>query len=160
MVVVVLPELDGQPFTSDEAFKGSGNAQAFVEPWRAAAKGIMMLPANRDDPTTQQPQFLRHREFTLSTRAHSSGRVELYYTSHYIPEMNPSSLQRCARDSNLLAFVKQASPKVRFSSRMAILWVEHDLLSKETRETVREGCKVSGNITLLNRMRSRSGRKG
>ena len=31
MTTVVLPELYSQPFTSDEAFKGSGKAQAFVE---------------------------------------------------------------------------------------------------------------------------------
>jgi len=44
MTIVVLPEFGGQLFTLDEAFKGSGKAQAFVESWR---KGIMMLPANR-----------------------------------------------------------------------------------------------------------------
>ena len=31
MTIVVLPELDGQLFTLDSAFKGSGKAQAFVE---------------------------------------------------------------------------------------------------------------------------------
>ena len=50
--------------------------------------------------------------------------------SHYILETNPPSLQRCAQNSDLLAFVKQASPKVGLPSWMAILWVKHDSLSK------------------------------
>ena len=36
---------------------------------------------------------------------------------------------------------------------MAILWVEHDSLSKKTRETTCKECEVSGDVTLLNCMR-------
>ena len=108
---------------------GSGKAQAFVESWWAAAKGIMMLPANRDDPAAQQPEP-PHHEFTLSIRAHTLDTWNFTDTSHQIPETNTPSLQRCEQNTDLPAFVKQASLKAGLSSWMAMLWVKHDSLSK------------------------------
>ena len=162
MAIVILPEFDSQLFTSDKAFKGSGKAQAFVESWWAAAKRYHNVTDKPRRPHRAAAQVFFAIVNSPCLREHIPPDAWSFTdTSHYILETNPPSLQRCAQNSDLLAFVKQASPKLGLPSWMAILWMEHDSLpkdvldqmEKETRETVRKECEVSGDVTLLNRTR-------
>jgi hypothetical protein len=160
MAVIILPELDSQLFTSDRAFKGSGRAQEFVESWWAAAKGCGVDKPQRIRRAVAQGFFAIVNSPCL--REHIPPDAWSFTdTSHYLLEMNPPAFQRCTQNSELIAFVKQASPKVGFPSWLAMLWMARDSLSKdvldqlekETREMVSRECEVSGEVTLLNRTR-------
>ena len=160
MAIIALSELDSQLFTSDKAFKDRGKARNFVASWWTAVESCSTSKLQQVDRATAQVFFAIVNLPCLREYIPPEA-WDITDTFHYILEANPPSLQRCTQNSELLAFVKQVSPKVGLPSWMALLWMKHDSLPKdvldqmeeETRKTVYKECETNGEATLITRTR-------
>lgn len=158
VALIILPELDDQLFISDKAFKDAGKAKEFVISWWAAVESCRTDTPGRVECAAAQVFFAIANSPCL--RAYIPPDAWGFTnTLHYILEANPPSLRRCTQNSDLLAFVKQASPEEGLPSWMAMLWMGYESLSKdsqdqleeETRDIVLKECEVSGDVTLFTR---------
>jgi len=156
IAIVILPELDSQLFTSDRGFRDPGKAKAFVDAWWAAVENCRTYKPRRVDRAAAQVFFAIVDSPCL--RVHIPPDAwDIADNFHYIREANPPSLQRCMQNSDLLPFVKQASPDVGLPFWMHMLWMMHhslsrevlDQMEKETRESILRECEVIGAVPVF-----------
>ena len=143
IAIVVLPELDSQLFTSDNAFRDPGEAKGFVDAWWAAVANCCSGDPQRADLAAGQVFFAIVNSPFLRVHIPLDA-WDLVDNYHWIRDANPPSLQRCKQNADLLPFVKQTSPDLGLPFWMVMLWLEYHSLSGEvldqmeweTRETV------------------------
>ncbi|KAF9782780.1 hypothetical protein BJ322DRAFT_171771 [Thelephora terrestris] len=156
MVLILLPELDSHLFAT--AFPHPGKAQALVNVWWTAVESCRTGKSGRVDVAVAQVFFAIVNSPCLRENIPPDA-WKLTDTFHFIIEATPASLQRCTRNTDLIPFVSQASPRVGLPSWMSMLWMEHDSLSREvldqmeevTRKTAYKECEISATATMLTR---------
>jgi hypothetical protein len=130
----VLPHLDKQLFTSDEAFTDPTRARAFVKAWCTAVRECSDGEFKHETERVALIVLLAIANLPCLRIHVPPERWELAQNFRLILGANPPSLQRCTQNPGVTEFIKGIPHMQTPPPWFAMLWMKYDSLSAEVRE--------------------------
>jgi hypothetical protein len=132
--IYVLPHLDKQLFTSDEAFTDPTRARVFVEAWCTAVRECSDGDCKNETERVALTVLLAIANLPCLRIHVPPEQWSMTRNFRSILGANPPSLQRCTQNPGIMEFIKGIPYMQTPPPWFAMLWMKYDSLSTEVRE--------------------------